>query len=437
MRYCLVRRALAFDQANLMEFKLMEAWNEKLMQSRLEDPSPGFSRTTMKQLELADRKLFCILAEKTREGIKTTVKGRPLDLVFKECTESSEVLSLLQPRPGVAAAEKSKEPRSNSAEPPSKKPKREAGKKGKGKGNNGAFVRIPHDLLKLNCVAATPKNNRICFSYNLKKCDTTGQKCSKGLHVCAVQGCFRGHPALECQKSRQKQQGYETLGNALESSASDFSSEGEPDEDMHVATTTQPSGDFSGMSFRDVEKCIHRSTEANTPYIFLELCAGSASLSAEVRRLGVEVLAFDHEANRHQTKCKVISLNLSLPHAFERLEALVTTCHVLAVHMAHAAKQEGYRWQTVQQDHNHLGMNTTCWAYLIWGGETKREFLLQMHYTRGLDCWLKRWSGFKFHGQLRTQPTAFFGTCLILLLLWHMAINMIVMLAPLEARERN
>ena len=90
-----------------------------------------------------------------------------------------------------------------------------------------------------------------------------------------------------------------------------------------------------------------------------------------------------------------------------------------------------------QQDHNHLGMNTTCWAYLIWGGETKREFLLQMHYTRGLDCWLKRWSGFKFHGQLRTQPTAFFGTCLILLLLWHMAINMIVMLAPLEARERN
>ena len=367
MRYCLVRRALAFDQANLMEFKLMEAWNEKLMQSRLEDPSPGFSRTTMKQLELADRKLFCILAEKTREGIKTTVKGRPLDLVFKECTESSEVLSLLQPRPGVAAAEKSKEPRSNSAEPPSKKPKREAGKKGKGKGNNGAFVRIPHDLLKLNCVAATPKNNWICFSYNLKKCDTTGQKCSKGLHVCAVQGCFRGHPALECQKSRQKQQGYETLGKALESSASDFSSEGEPDEDMHVATTTQPSGDFSGMSFRDVEKCIHRSTEANTPYIFLELCAGSASLSAEVRRLGVEVLAFDLEANRHQTKCKVISLDLSLPHAFERLEALVTTCHVLAVHMGPpcgtCSKARGIPMadssagpQPLRDEHNLLGL---------------------------------------------------------------------------------
>ena len=115
-------------------------------------------------------------------------KGRP-----RNATESSEVLSLLQPRPGSSSTEKVKEVCSSSAEPPTKKLKREAGKKGKGKGNNGAFVRIPHDLLKLNCVAATPKNNRICFSYNLKKCDTTGQKCSKGLHVRAV-------PALECQK---------------------------------------------------------------------------------------------------------------------------------------------------------------------------------------------------------------------------------------------
>ena len=201
VRYCLVRRALAFDQANLIEFKLLEAWSEKLMQSRLEDPAPGYARITMKQLELADRKLFCVLAEKTREGIKTTIKGRPLDLVFKECSESSEVLALLQPRQGTVSAEKVKEVRGNSAEPPTKRIKRETGKKGKGKGNSSALVRIPHDLLKLNCVAATPKNNRICFSYNLKKCDATGQKCSKGLHVCAVQGCFRGHPAVECQKS--------------------------------------------------------------------------------------------------------------------------------------------------------------------------------------------------------------------------------------------
>lgn len=203
VRYCLVRRALAFDQANLIDFKLMEAWNEKLMQSRLEEPSQGFARTTMKQLELADRKLFCVLAEKTRDGIKCTTAGRPLDAVFKACTECSEVLSLLQPRPSSITTEKNRESGNQTGEPPAKRPRREPGKKGKGKGggpNNGAFVRIPHDLLKLNCVAATPKNHRICFSYNLKKCDGSGQKCPKGLHVCAVQGCFRSHPAVECQK---------------------------------------------------------------------------------------------------------------------------------------------------------------------------------------------------------------------------------------------
>ncbi|CAL1128318.1 unnamed protein product [Cladocopium goreaui] len=260
VRYCLVRRALAFDQANLIEFKLLEAWSEKLMQSRLEDPAPGYARITMKQLELADRKLFCVLAEKTREGIKTTIKGRPLDLVFKECSESSEVLALLQPRQGTVSAEKVKEVRGNSAEPPTKRIKRETGKKGKGKGNSSAFVRIPHDLLKLNCV-------------------------------------------------------------------------GEPAEVMHDDTTNSFSDTPAQENFSDVEKICHTGTEADRPYVFLELCAGSATLSAEVKRLGVEVLAFDHESNRHQSKCKVLCLDLSLPHAFERIVELVTKCNVLGVHM--------------------------------------------------------------------------------------------------------
>ena len=102
---------------------------------------------------------------------------------------------------------------------------------------------------------------------------------------------------------------------------------------MHDDTTIKSSAAETNTNFSDVEKFLHMGTEANRPYIFLELCAGSASLSAEVKRLGVEVLAFDHEANRHQTKCKVISLDLSMQHAFERISELVTTCHVLGVHL--------------------------------------------------------------------------------------------------------
>eukprot|EP00435_Cladocopium_sp_Y103_P070387 s19_g35.t1 len=255
VRYCLVRRALAFDQSNLIDFKLMEAWTEKLLQARLEEPSPGLARTTMRQLELADRKLFCVLAEKTRDGIKSNIKGRPLDAVFKESTECSEVQSLLQPRPLSVAADKNKETGPSGGEPPTKKPRRETPAKGKGKGGKS--------------------------SSNDDAIDAT-------------------------------------------------TSEGEPEVTMHDATT-KFSDNFLA-NFQHVNASEHVSGK-QTPYVFLELCAGSASLSAEVKKLGVEVLAFDHESNRHETKCKVISLDLSLPHAFERLTDLVNSCNVLGVHM--------------------------------------------------------------------------------------------------------
>lgn len=88
------------EQANIVSFRNMEAWSEKMMQARLDEPPPTYVKTTMKQLESADRKLFLLISEKTREGIKFNAQGRPVDTVFKECMESSEVLSLLQPRPG-------------------------------------------------------------------------------------------------------------------------------------------------------------------------------------------------------------------------------------------------------------------------------------------------------------------------------------------------
>lgn len=100
---------------------------------------------------------------------------------------------------------------------------------------------------------------------------------------------------------------------------------------MHDDTTkfvsATPQSKFSDISQSHVD------VKAEKPYVFLELCAGSASLSAAVRSLGVEVMAFDHESNRHQTKCKVTCLDLSLPHAYDRIIELVNTCRILGVHM--------------------------------------------------------------------------------------------------------
>ena len=101
---------------------------------------------------------------------------------------------------------------------------------------------------------------------------------------------------------------------------------------MHEDTTN----DFSekaDANFSDFKQVDDVGTNVNKPYVFLELCAGSASLSAEVKKLGLEVFAFDHDSNRHQTKCKVISMDLSQPHAIDRISAMIHNCVVLGVHI--------------------------------------------------------------------------------------------------------
>ena len=47
----------------------------------------------------------------------------------------------------------------------------------------------------------------------------------------------------------------------------------------------------------------------------MELFAGSAGLSSEVRKAGFRVIAIDHEFNRHSPKVSLIVLDLTKPHA--------------------------------------------------------------------------------------------------------------------------
>ena len=211
LRYCFIRRALAMEQANILSYQNHDKWLEKIMSCRLEAVPSGFSRTTFQQIEAADKKLFILLAEKTRSGIKAGPNGRPCDQHFDACMHSTEVLSLLQPKP-IAV-------RSKEDEPPSKKPRierpsyekgqpdRPSKGRGKGKGKNqqNQFMRIPSELLNLGCSGATPQGNRLCFSFNLKKWSNNvqNQRCEKGLHLCAVKGCLKQHAALDCPMRRK------------------------------------------------------------------------------------------------------------------------------------------------------------------------------------------------------------------------------------------
>ena len=133
---------------------------------------------------------------------------RPCDNAFGAVLISTEFLQYLQHRPLSAC--------STSEEPPAKYQKKgEKGKSaGKGKskaGNKGnasstSNMRVPAELLAMGCVACIPKGHRLCFDFSLGKCQlpTQNQRCVKGLHLCAIRGCHKVHPACECPQRKKE-----------------------------------------------------------------------------------------------------------------------------------------------------------------------------------------------------------------------------------------
>ena len=93
----------------------------------------------------------------------------------------------------------------------------------------------------------------------------------------------------------------------------------------------------------DAQGCIQTATEFSSEVqgqlsltedqpLFIELCAGSATLSSVVKAKGFDVLPIDHEANRHKTKCKVLQMDLSQQHAIDTLVHITTHYPIFAVH---------------------------------------------------------------------------------------------------------
>ena len=197
VKYCLTRRGLALDQANVMCYMKHDRLAEKLINARMEEAPVGCVRLTLKQIEVADKKFWTLMAEKTRDGIKSGPAGRPCDNNFDACFYSPEFLNLLQHRLALATSVQAP-PKPKTDEPRTKRPKTDTPfQKGASKGN---FMRVPSELLSLGCVASTAKGHRLCFDYNLKRCKlpTKDQRCSKGLHLCAVKGCHKMHMAMDC-----------------------------------------------------------------------------------------------------------------------------------------------------------------------------------------------------------------------------------------------
>ena len=217
LSFALKRRGLAFEMAEIMDYKTHEMLSEKLLAAYMRDPFTGYARVTLEQLVRADQEAFRQLAVATRAGIKRDADGhRPCDKAMKVILNDPEFRQTLMNLPGSSGKKRSKSEDSESEAPASKKQKKTraqrlsalrarveglqqqlqtrgakgAGKEAKGKGKG----RMPAALIGMDSMTAdgTP----ICYGFNLPdgcKAGGPGHRCPRGLHVCCKPGCHQHH----------------------------------------------------------------------------------------------------------------------------------------------------------------------------------------------------------------------------------------------------
>ena len=82
----------------------------------------------------------------------------------------------------------------------------------------------------------------------------------------------------------------------------------------------KPAGKFSGLLLSEI--------------VCLELCAGSARLTATLRAAGLDAVGFDNSQNRHNCLVQVTQLDLSTQDAKEVIEGILRVSPVAFVHLA-------------------------------------------------------------------------------------------------------
>ena len=213
LQHALQRRGIALEMLNLLDYDkhYHYRWVERLLAARL-DPLPStHSLPTFDQLRMADAKLWQLLAEQTRKGVQATAAGRPLGGIFEAVSQSPEVLHGLQPLPKPSGAPKLFDPDDKPERPGpyNGKGRKKTKEKGRGK-SSGKSSRVPPALAGTR--SHTNAGEPICFGYGLKTCRETCVKnrCPRGLHICGFPGCGQTHPALDCPKRAQFQDGAKT-----------------------------------------------------------------------------------------------------------------------------------------------------------------------------------------------------------------------------------
>ncbi|CAJ1445413.1 unnamed protein product, partial [Effrenium voratum] len=77
LRLALMRRGLALEQANILDYLIHDRWVERIFDVRSAEQPEGYAQVSQQQVISADKKLFIKLAEFTRSGIQLQPSGLP------------------------------------------------------------------------------------------------------------------------------------------------------------------------------------------------------------------------------------------------------------------------------------------------------------------------------------------------------------------------
>ena len=197
IQQALLRRALAYDQANLISFAVLNNWSTKLFEILSTDPPAGYRRVSMDQLLNSDKELFIKASEISRADL-TALPGqpKPLDAIITRLMDDPRIQYLLLPLPLGGSASSSNLPVKERPAPYTVTDTRPKGnQKGKGAGKGRPQLSLPE-----GCTTKDGKKRPICFAFNLGGCSAAkpGGRCRRGMHVCWKSGCFKAAPFEKC-----------------------------------------------------------------------------------------------------------------------------------------------------------------------------------------------------------------------------------------------
>ena len=204
LHWAFTRRSLACDLVGLATYDKQQEWHSHLMRHLTsDDPPPGYSKITVRQILQSDRAAWLRMSELTQDGVRRKSDGTlPLDSLFARVMSDPQVMFHLLHQP-LSHKRGNDDEGKGSWDAGAKRLRfKGKGEKGGGKVKKGkarvAPRNMPAELQGMN--STTRSGQPICWNYNMK-CGCTaaqpGKKCPRGVHMCMKPGCGKTHSLQE------------------------------------------------------------------------------------------------------------------------------------------------------------------------------------------------------------------------------------------------